>query len=471
MENNTNENTNTLNNNLNNEGESTMNNENTTNTNNINNEGESNMQQQETQQKVVCAYCGEIVNIELATKAQDTGSYFCPECEHHLYTCDDCGDRTENNQGDENHVLCEECLDNYSECAHCGALVHNDDLDTVRNYNVSWRGVEECWCESCRDSAEYCEWCENWVYGLNVTQATNGSYVCESCAEDDFSWCSECGELVHNDDACWDEDSEEYFCTSCYENRRSRAVKNYGYKPSPQFLGEDSKLYLGVELEVGGAGYSDCKAAANDLYDMGGNDSLFTMKEDSSIPTAGFEIVTQPATYKFHKDEFPWESITDTCRRNGLRGHDLGSDSCGMHIHCSRKYMSELRWAMFEFFLTKTQKQWIKIARRNPSHWGRFKDIDMRGRGNFGYRSQTGRYQAVNFYNHYTVEIRIFRSTMRVSTIKATIGAVDAAVNFIKELKTEELKSKSLWEAYCSYVKELGYAEVVEHLTMLGIFE
>ena len=461
-------NTNTLNN-LN-EGENNMNNEsNNTNTINTINEGESNMQQ-ETQQ-VVCAYCGELVDIELATEATDTGSYFCPDCEHHLYTCDDCGDRIETNHGDENHTLCEECREDYTECDHCGELINDGNLSVVRNYHNNWRGVEECWCESCRDDASYCEWCETWVYGMGVHEATNGSWVCESCAEDDFSWCSECGALVHNDDACWDEDSEEYFCTSCYENRRSRSVKNYGYKPSPQFLGEDSKLYLGVELEVGGASYSGSKDAADTLYDMGGNDSLFTMKEDSSIPTAGFEIVTQPCTYKFHKEEFPWESITGTCRSNGLRGHDLGSDSCGMHIHCSRNYMSELRWAMFEFFLTKTQKQWIKIARRNPSHWGRFKDIDLRGRGNFGHRSQTGRYQAVNFYNHYTVEIRIFRSTMKVSTIKATIGAVDAAVNFIKGLKTEELKSKSLWEAYCSYVKENGYAEVVEHLTMLGIFE
>lgn len=458
------------NNNLNNEGERTMNNMNENTLNNLN-EGESNMQQ-ETQQKVVCAYCGELVDIELATKATDTGNYFCPDCVDHLYTCDDCGDRIENNHGDDTHTLCEECRGDYSECAHCGELVHNDNLDTVRNYNTSWRGVEECWCESCREEhTSYCEWCETHVHGICVSQATNGYYVCDTCVEDEFHWCDECGDLIHQDDAYWDEDEERYFCNSCYDNRRSRAVKNYGYKPSPQFHGEDSELYLGVELEVGGAGYSDSRDAANTLYEMGGNDSLFTMKEDSSIPTAGFEIVTQPCTYKFHKDEFPWGSITDTCRSNGLRGHDLGSDSCGMHIHCSRKYMSELRWAMFEFFLTKTQEKWIKVARRNPSHWGRFKDIDLRGRGNFGHRSQTGRYQAVNFYNHYTVEIRIFRSTMKVSTIKATIGAVDAAVNFIKVLKTEELKSKSLWGAYCSYVKEMGYAEVVEHLTMLGIFE
>lgn len=434
------------------------------------NEGESNMQQQETQQ-VKCHVCGEMIEINLATEAIDTGNYFCPDCANDLYTCEDCGAHIECNCGDDEISLCESCREDYTECDHCGKLVHNNDLNTVRNYNNNWRGVDEEWCESCRDDASYCEWCENWVYGIAVTEATNGYSVCNSCAEDEFQWCDECGALVHNDDYYWDENEERAFCESCYNNRRSRHVKHYGYKPSPQFHGEDSKLYLGIELEVGGASCSGSKDAADSLYDMGGNDSLFTMKEDSSIPCSGFEIVTQPCTYEFHKDEFPWESITDTCRSNGLRGHDLGSDSCGMHIHCSRDYMSELRWAMFEFFLTRTQKQWIKIARRNPSHWGRFKDIDLHGRDNFGQRSQTGRYQAVNFYNCHTVEIRIFRSTMKVSTIKATIGAVDAAVNFIKGLKTEELKSKSLWGAYCSYVKENGYAEVVEHLTTLGIFE
>lgn len=442
------------------------------NTNTINNlnEGENNMQE-ETQQ-VKCHCCGEIVNIELTIEAEDTGHYFCPDCVNDLYTCEDCGAHIECNCGDDEISLCESCREDYTECGHCGELIHTNNLDTVRNYSSSWRGTEEQWCESCReDSASYCEWCESWVYNISMQQATNGWMVCERCAEDDFQVCDECGDLVYSEDSYWDKDEARNLCESCYNDRRSRRVKNYGYKPSPQFLGEDSKLYLGVELEVGGAQYSDSGDAADTLYKIGGDDSLFTIKEDSSIPTAGFEIVTQPCTYKFHKDEFPWGSITDTCRSNGLRGHDLGSDSCGMHIHCSRNYMSELRWAMFEFFLTKTQKQWIKIARRNPTHWGRFKDIDLYGRNNFGHRSQTGRYQAVNFYNHHTVEIRIFRSTMRVSTIKATIGAVDAAVNFIKGLKTEELKSKSLWEAYCSYVKEKEYAEVVEHLTTLGIFE
>lgn len=449
MENNMNENTNTLNN---------------------LNEGENNIQE-ETQQ-VECHCCGEMIDIDIATEAKDTGHYFCPDCVNDLYTCDDCGAHIENNYGNHEIFLCESCREDYGECDHCGELVHVDNLDTVRNYNSSWRGTEEQWCESCReDSASYCEWCENWVHGISLNHATNGYMVCERCAENDFYWCDGCGELVHHADCYWDWGEERYYCESCYNNRRSRVVKNYGYKPSPQFLGEDSKLYLGVELEVGGAGYSGSKDAANSLYSMGGDDSLFTMKKDSSIPSSGFEIVTQPATYKFHKDEFPWEDIMKTCRSNGLHGHDLGDDSCGMHIHCSRDYMSEVRWAAFEFFLTRTQKQWIKIARRNPSHWGRFKDIDLHGKENFGSRSQGSRYQAVNFYNHHTVEIRIFRSTMKVSTIKATIGAVDAAVNFIKGLKTEELKSKSLWGAYCSYVKEMGYDKVVEHLTTLGIFE
>lgn len=439
--------------------------------NNLNNEGESNMQQQETQQ-VKCHCCGEMIDIDLATEAIDTGHYFCPDCVNDLYICDDCGAHIETNYSDGKIFLCESCREDYTECEHCGELVHNDNLDTVRNYCNSWRGVEECWCESCREeSASYCEWCENWVYGTAVEHATNGCMVCESCVEDEFHWCDECGDLMHQDDSYWDEDEERYYCESCYSNRRPRVVKNYGYKPSPQFLGEDSKLYLGVELEVGGAGYSDSKDAANSLYSVGGDDSLFTMKEDYSIPSSGFEIVTQPATYKYHKDEFPWEDIMKTCRSKGLRGHDLGDDSCGMHIHCSRDYMPEVRWAAFEFFLTRTQKQWIKIARRNPSHWGAFKDIDLHGKENFGSRSQRSRYQAVNFYNHRTVEIRIFRSTMKVSTIKATIGAVDAAVNFIKGLTAADIASKSLWEAYCSYVKENGYDEVVEHLTTLGIFE
>lgn len=448
-----------------------MNEMNKMNTNNekLNNEGENIMEQQEM---MVCDGCGCEFKKDELLEMQDTGHMYCESCASDCYVCDDCGANFEEFNGDEYHTLCSDCIGYYTECERCGNLEHNDDITMVVSYERNWRGESMEWCSRCvSDHATRCSDCRDYVVNESTYNTGYGDTICEHCY-DNYGTCECCGEIYHTDDLYWDESDEYYYCQSCYEGRTSTGVRSYSYKPDPQFFGEDSKLYLGVELEVGGASHSSMEEAAEELSTC----ETFYLKEDGSIPSYGFEIVSHPCTYRYHRDSFNWKSVTDTCRENGLRGHDLGRDCCGMHIHASRHFMSETRWCLFEYFLTKTQTKWSKLARRSNSHWGKFKEQERTGKLNntFGRRGQHDRYSAVNFYNTATVEIRIFRSTLKASTITATIGAVDAAVRFVKELDFAKVKeSGSLWKAFCAYLTACGgtYAEVIEHFKNLDIFE
>lgn len=56
-----------------------------------------------------------------------------------------------------------------------------------------------------------------------------------------------------------DEEGEVPCCESCYQRKVGGALHSYSYKPAPVFYG-GGPLYLGVELEVDGAGKSASNA-------------------------------------------------------------------------------------------------------------------------------------------------------------------------------------------------------------------
>ena len=69
------------------------------------------------------------------------------------------------------------------------------------------------------------------------------------CDEHFHLKCTDCGRLIHNEDALY-EDGEDYpYCRDCFEKLNNDAIKNYSYKPEPIFYGSGN-LFYGVELEI-----------------------------------------------------------------------------------------------------------------------------------------------------------------------------------------------------------------------------
>ena len=116
-----------------------------------------------------------------------------------------------------------------------------------------------------------------------------------------------------------DVDDEEPLCYDCYSrSTRQKAIQDYYYKPDPIFYGQGPR-YLGVELEVDGAG--ECSENAQQILDLAnGKRELIYCKHDGSL-NDGFEIVTHPMSLAFHQSNMPWREILREAVSMGYRSH------------------------------------------------------------------------------------------------------------------------------------------------------
>lgn len=138
-------------------------------------------------------------------------------------------------------------------CSCCGAAVPPDDIVYVGDQPV---------CTDCAEDETFV--CDHCGFRFWNDENAGGSRfnLCESCRDEYYVACSECGRLLHNSEAYYadsDEEGEVPCCESCYQRKVGGALHSYSYKPAPVFYG-GGPLYLGVELEVDGAGKSASNA-------------------------------------------------------------------------------------------------------------------------------------------------------------------------------------------------------------------
>ena len=412
-----------------------------------------------------CHICGTTEELEVYGEF-----HLCPECrDEHLKQCSDCGEYFIDNENDyvidrEGNIYCESCRENLSYCEHCEEFSSEDDFVHIVD-------LDEYWCDSCAENHAYhCDSCGDWT---SENCGDSDTTLCQGCFEADYYICDDCGELVHNSDAMSDDDGT--YCRSCYESNHSNDIHNYSYEPYLNFLSSDKDdekclAYLGFELEAGGVTSSERNDIADEISD---GEDTFYLKEDGSIPEYGFELVSHPITLKRHK-ELDWAGVLRQMSNGGMKSHDLGAESCGLHVHVSRNYLSSYKWLLIDWFISKYQSQFELIARRKETHWARFKKSNgLPVKDVYGKSSGT-RYQAVNFENANTVEFRLFRGTLKYSTFMATLEIVDALVHWAGQVSisdilstgdafqnfTAYIRSSSLYENAVNYLNELNLMEV-----------
>lgn len=100
-------------------------------------------------------------------------------------------------------------------CVECNTVIEeNESIETVDG------GV----CESCYENEySYCEHCENTVHNEDISEVQTTlrgrvviQYWCSSCIHDDACTCDSCGTTINNDDAI--SDGTISLCNVCYEN-------------------------------------------------------------------------------------------------------------------------------------------------------------------------------------------------------------------------------------------------------------
>lgn len=331
--------------------------------------------------------------------------------------------------------LGQDSYDNYAyTCERCGEKHLNMYDAPVRVYDTC--GDYGYWCNSCASEyARRCERCGEYYdedcdfYDVHTDGEDPDTYECwcERCVENHATWCEHC-ESYH---------SEYIDCPNCGSIGR---INNYSYKPDPQFFSaegettDENTVYYGVEDETEGCGRAPREFSA----DLGNTTPEVYCKHDGSLDN-GAEVVTHPCTIRYHIESSLWDRVAEAASKHEMKSHD--TRTCGLHVHFSRAPFEKI--GDYEEKITlaydRFKAYWKAISRRRDSvcRWAAFLSDKRNEKTNTKIaevkqkKDRFDRYQAVNLCNDHTIEIRIFRGTLKVSTIKATLWLVDACNRFI----------------------------------------
>lgn len=410
---------------------------------------------------------------------------------------------------------CPDCVATWThDCARCGAksaasaktLVYDGTVDRVDNRigngDSGAEGVAgAAWCPVCAAEAAWkCDSCGKHHTGNKTTVTTqDGSESwCKTCAVSKASPCARCGALAENgthirvDGNLWCADcarSHSTECSVCHRRvsavypraldgvpvcnvcdpvpipGRSVVLGYHGFGAPLKFWGgeQGKALFLGFELEAGGATETNKELAAVRVIAKSDNQRRFHLERDGSIPSHGFELISAPMTLAEHAG-FAWEPLLKEMVRCGLRSHDIRDCGCGLHVHVSRDFLTDDDCANLDFFIQKNKKFWEFVARRPESSYAYFEN---KGAGAWGRQGGHGRYSALNFCHPGTVEFRLFRGTLRYKTLMATLEICDGVCRWIKTRDSAAiLKNRGEIAGFVKWMKDRKdtYAEAREYI-------
>ena len=339
-------------------------------------------------------------------------------------------------------------------CYSCDTPVEPDDAVVLN---------DEAYCEDC---TAQCESCEDTVIRDDM-RSDDYIAVCEDCYDNNFITCEECDRLVHSDDYVNVE--ETYLCQRCYENGEYHYcnaqdasahgyeddcehcgngsgdhLHNYSYKPDPLFHDTrfgayraplPNKRYFGVELETTPRS-GERRGKAEEYIANNISEEILYMKEDSSI-SSGFEIVTHPMTLDWARKNFPWDMLQEISDRGMRAWNDY---HCGLHIHINRSaFRSHSHLAKLLLLVYRNSNEMIQFTGRNSEDYAEYSITE---RENFVERAKGNRFGrrgvAVNCQNEHTIELRVFRPSLKRDTVQAYIEFCDALVVYAGTITVED---------------------------------
>ena len=332
---------------------------------------------------------------------------------------------------------------------------------------------------------------------VTLTQI-EGDQRCDSCTSnfydenggrDNYSTCPECDDIFRSDSGSWFND--RLYCAGCHDNYvwhcgecdeeqwdgnghdcqdygddddNNGSIHSYSYRPSPAFFGK-GQYHLGFELEVEARNNSRYEGASMVQEALG---SHAYMKDDGSL-SDGFEVVTHPHTLEEYQTKFNWE-FTSKLKREGYRSWN--TDTCGLHVHVSRtafgtganiwdcsgserdqiilkRQAHELR---FMKLIYDNQRQVERIAGRSGNHFATFQDKGkLVSKLKFGNQTN-GRYSAINTENDATLEVRVFKGSLRKERVLSALEFVTASVEYTRDLKVTSKNQALTWLAFTGYI-------------------
>ncbi len=337
-------------------------------------------------------------------------------------------------------------------CELCDALITEETSQPFGGHIV---------CQGCAESNFLCSKCGA-LAAIGDMQHHEGQNLCQDCYNDISFICDNCGERYLEREyagdglclCCWEEREEE---DGIKEIKPYHSGSNCGSVFHPT---NHEPLYFGVELETDE--YFDRPHAAKLLQRLSNNDTLFWLEEDSSLNN-GIEIISQPCTLDYHRTQFPWRAIRNIVTDNGGKSHK--TNTCGLHIHFSRNfynpypnlqtvkliYLFEKFWEPLVIFSRRTQD----ALNRNANKYNQTLFDCSAKRKVSQLHAGFYRYQAVNIVPISTIEIRIFRGTLDIDTLLASIELVDLLVRLAKNTSIKKLQALN----WANLIRRISYKD------------
>lgn len=403
---------------------------------------------------VVCHECGQEINRGEAREVEIESEYYCEDCYNENFTeCCHCGEvvRRDEIYVVDDDVLCEDCANELiSFCDVCNQYHYNDE---IRSTNDGGYICNNC-LESGDSSYTTCDDCGDVFNYYNEGLTTHdGNHVCDRCA-DNYFYCAGCEEYYHEDEC--NEHDGNYYCNSCYEeieddDDSSSELRNFSYKPTLKIFKtgkeKEPNLYIGFELETERDGSQTTRDEICRILNsnINKNDTFIYFKRDGSL-ICGVEVVSHAFTWEYFKEkEQQFESILQILSNEGYKSHD--TRTCGLHVHINRKYFGntteeqneniDKMILFFEYF-----KDEIKtFSRRSNYNYCHFLSdsagiSDKKSICNTKkikeLKNNFGRYMTINVENSNTVEIRVFKGTLKKESFFASLEFVFNLARIIK---------------------------------------
>lgn len=368
---------------------------------------------------------------------------------------------TQNIRLKEELTYCED-IEDYTEEEYFNC--HLCDETNYESYSVE----DDSLCLSCYEQEScHCDGCEQNYYNDHARyfECSNRCY-CESCEHQYISYCEDHDIEYDSSEYCERCDSEGYYDDEDDES----IIKNYSYKVEQEFYqlpNEQTKLFYGIEVETEIRKNFDKFEVAEDVLNLF-KDNQVILKEDSSIGNNGFEIVSNTATFNYHKTKL-WENFFGSDIRDKLRS--FHAKNTGLHIHCSKEFYTKADIGKIVVFLNLPYNSRFitNFAGRNYNQYckrDKFKKIT-------NYESNE-RFEALNLTNRNTIEFRIFKGNLQENSFFRYLEFVDCLSYFVKQtsFKTNSLKYWHLIK-YIQENTELKkrYSNLFSWLKIKGYFD
>jgi len=303
-------------------------------------------------------------------------------------------------------------------------------------------------------------------------------------------YCLNCHEGImdnyySSDDEDNDDDNDD-------NDNSTRYIHNYGYKPRASFMRSDgthslyvtkikagesrTTLTMGFELETENTGDHSNYDIADRLLNQvnGSKESDIYIKEDGSLYN-GFEIVSHPGELEYFMNHFRWNGIEDLARI-GFRAWT--KPSCGLHIHLAKSAFADTSHKFkFMTFVYKNRFEMVQFAGRESDQYASY-DIKrflnshrdwiadngtlVRGANMMKFAKgedvNNSRSMAVNLQPDKTIELRLFKPSLKSSTVKACLQFCDALFHYTETITTREILQENAlrFKSFQSWVAKQG---------------